>query len=273
MAACCAMRARQLHARIAQALEAQSPELMDKPARNFRPALCGGWARRTIRRLLGQGGSWSAARSALVEAAAQFQKGLDLLALLLKTPEHQRQELEFCSALGAALRAVKGLAAPETGQAYARAREPWEKLGSPAEFVQIPFGQSRYHASRGEFDLALQLDEDLLRLSRRRNDPTGLVLGHLSSGRNLMYAGRFGGSRTHLETVLALYDPLAHSSLVHQAGFHPSRNALACLGGRPSRSWLSGTGIGTQRSVGCRGSQAGASAVFGFGLGIRRRSV
>ena len=40
----------------------------------------------------------------------------------------------------------------------------------------------------------------------------------------------FGGSRTHLEAVLALYDPLAHSSLVHQAGFHPSGNALACLG-------------------------------------------
>jgi hypothetical protein len=25
-------------------------------------------------------------------------------------------------------------------------------------FVQIPFGQSRYHADRGEFDLALRLD-------------------------------------------------------------------------------------------------------------------
>jgi predicted ATPase len=122
------------------------------------------------------------------------------------------------------------LAAPETGQAYARARELWEELGSPAEFVQIPFGQSRYHAYRGEFDLALRLDEDLLRLSRRRNDPAGLVLGHLSSGRNLMFAGRFSASRSHLEALLALYDPLAHSSLVHQAGFHPNGNAQACLG-------------------------------------------
>ena len=132
--------------------------------------------------------------------------------------------------LGAVLRAVKGLAAPETGQTYARARELWEQLGFPVEFVQIPFGQSRYHAYRGEFDLALRLDEDLLRLSHRRNDPAGLVLGHLSSGRNLMYAGRFDGSRTHLEAVLALYDPLTHSSLVDQAGFHPDGNALACLG-------------------------------------------
>jgi len=165
-----------------------------------------------------------------VEAAAQFQKGLAQLALLPSNRERQGQELELCSALGAVLRAVKGLAAPETGQAYARARELWEQLGSPAEFVQIPFGQSRYHAYRGEFDLALRLDEDLLRLSRRRNDPAGIVLGHLSSGRNLMYAGKFGVSRTHLEAVLAFYNPLAERSLLDQAGFHPNGNALACLG-------------------------------------------
>ena len=37
------------------------------------------------------------------------------------------------SALGAALTAVKGYAAPDTGHAYARARELWERLGSPSE--------------------------------------------------------------------------------------------------------------------------------------------
>ena len=73
--------------------------------------------------------------------------------------------------------AVKGFAAPETGHAYARARELWEQLGSPSEFLQIPFGQSLYHAYRGELDLALRLDEDLLRLSRQRNDSAGLASG------------------------------------------------------------------------------------------------
>ena len=53
----------------------------------------------------GKAGHRSAARSAMAEAAAQFQKGLDQLALLPDTPERQRQELEFCSALGAVLRA------------------------------------------------------------------------------------------------------------------------------------------------------------------------
>ena len=144
--------------------------------------------------------------------------------------DRQRQELEFYSALGAVSQAVKGFAAPETGHAYARARELWEQLGSPSEFLQVPYGQSLYHAARGEFDLALRLDEDLLRLSRQRNDSAGLVLGHASSGRNLLPAGRFASSRSHLEQALALYDPISHHSLVHQAGTHPHVNSQAVLG-------------------------------------------
>jgi hypothetical protein len=87
--------------------------------------------------------------------------------------------------LGAVVRAVKGNAAPETGYAFARARKLWEQLGSPSEFLHVPYGQSRYHVYRGELDLALRLDDELLRLSRQRDDTAGLVLGHTTSGLNL----------------------------------------------------------------------------------------
>ncbi len=220
----------QLHAQIAEALETHSPELMDSQPELFAQHYAeAGLVEKSVA-CWGKAGQRSAARSAMAEAAAQFQKGLDQLALLPDDPERQRQELEFCSALGAVLIAVKGLAAPETGQAYARARELWEQLGSPSEFLQIPYGQSRYHWYRGELDLAQRLDEDLLRLSRQRNDSAGLVLGHLSSGRNLMFAGRFASSRSHLEEVLALYDPISHRSLVHQVGIHPQVISQAFLG-------------------------------------------
>jgi predicted ATPase len=132
--------------------------------------------------------------------------------------------------LGAVLNVVKGSAAPETGQAYARARELWEQLGSPMEFVEVPCGQSRYHAHRGELDRAQSLAEDLLHLSHRRNDSAGLVMGHYSSGRNLMWVGSFASSRSHLETVVALYDPNSHLSLVRQTGIHPQLAAQAALG-------------------------------------------
>jgi predicted ATPase len=151
--------------------------------------------------------------------------------------ERQRQELELCGSLSAALRAAKGQGAPETGHAYARAPLLWERLGSPPEFVQIPYGKSRYHAHRCEFDLALRLDEELLRLSRGRNDAAGLILGRLSSGINLMFVGEFASSLSHLEKALALYDPLSHRPLVQQAGVHPHifsqayfANVLFCSG-------------------------------------------
>jgi predicted ATPase len=178
----------------------------------------------------GKAGQRSAARSAMAEAATQLQKGLSQLALLPDTLERQRQELELRSSQGAVLFVLRGHAAPETGQAYARARELWEQLGSSSEFLRIPYGQSRYHVVRGEFDLALRLDEDLLRLSRQRNDSAGLVLGHYSSSRNLMFAGGFSSSRTHLEQVLALYDPISHRSLIFQAGDDPHVNAQGVLG-------------------------------------------
>jgi predicted ATPase len=220
----------QLHAQIAEALEAHSPELIDSQPELFAQHYAeAGLVEKSIV-CWGKAGHRSTARFAMAEAAAQFQKGLDQLTLLPVTTERQRQELDFRSALGAALLSVKGQAAAETGQAYARARELWEQLGSPSEFLKVPYGQSLHHLFRGEYDLALRLDEDLLRLSRQRNDSGGLVLGHLSAGRTLMLAGKFAASRSHLETVLALYDPISHGSLVHHTTTHPHVNSQALLG-------------------------------------------
>ena len=211
----------QLHAQIAEALEIQFPELMETQpellAQHYAEA---GLLEKSVM-YWGKAGRRSAARSALAEAAAQFQKALEQVTILPDTPERKRQELEFHSALGTVLQAIKGYAAAETGQTHARARELWEQLGCPAEFLQIPYGQSRYHIARGELDLAQRLDEDLLRVSRQRNDSAGLVLGHASCGLSLMHAGKFASSRSHLKDVLALYDPISHGSLAHQAGTHP----------------------------------------------------
>jgi predicted ATPase len=220
----------QLHAQIAEALESESPELRDSQPELFAQHYAeAGLVEKSVA-YWGKAGHRSAARSAVAEAAAQFQKGLDQIAQLPDSPERQRQELELRSALGAVLQTLKGPGAPETGEAYAQARRLWQQLGFPSEFLQIPYGQSRHHVARGEFDLALRVSEDLLRLSRQRNDVAGLVLGHGSCGRDSMYGGRFASSRLHLEEVLALYNPISHHSLVYQAGIHPHVHALAALG-------------------------------------------
>jgi predicted ATPase len=227
---------RALHARIAEALEAQSPELLEtKPellAHHYAEA---GLAEKSVA-AWARAGRRSAGRSALTEAAAQYQRALDQLALLPPSPERALRELEFHSALGALFRFVKGQAAPETGQAYARTQALWEDLGSPLDFRQVPYGRSMYHVYRGELDQALAVGEALLELSHERQDSAGLVLGHSACGQSLVLAGRFAAARPHLEALLALYDPAAHGGIVQQTGSHPLMTqaflgiALLCLG-------------------------------------------
>jgi len=220
----------QLHAQIAEAFETHSPELIDGQPELFAQHYAEAGLAEKSATYRGKAGRRSVARSAMTEAAAQFQMGLDQLALLPDDPERQRQKLEFWSALAAVLNAVKGFAAAETGQAYDRARELWEQLASPSEFLQIPNGECRYHLNRGELGRAQRLAEEVLRLSVERNDSAGLVLGHHSCGAILMLTGRFASSRPHLEEALTLYDPTLHRSFVHQYGIHCQLVSPAFLG-------------------------------------------
>ena len=100
----------QLHARIAGALEAHFPELMESQPELFAQHYAeAGLVEKSVA-CWGKAGHRSAARSAMAEAAAQLQKGLDQLELLPDELERQRQELEIRSALGAVFQALKGLA-------------------------------------------------------------------------------------------------------------------------------------------------------------------
>jgi len=214
-------RARQqLHAQVADALEAQLPELMDTQPELFAQHYAEAGLIEKSAAFWRKAGERSAARLAAAEAAAQFEKGLEQLALLPDTLEHQRQQLEILSALGLVLFTVKGQQAPETGHAYTRARKLWEQLGSPSEFLHIPFGLSFYHSGRGELELAQRLDEDLLRSGQQRNDPLWLILAHYACGRSQLVTGNPGSSREHFEEVLRLYDPAAHGALYRHSANH-----------------------------------------------------
>jgi predicted ATPase len=96
---------------IAEALEAHFPERMDSQPELFAQHYAeAGLVEQSIV-YWGKAGRRSATRSAMAEAAAQLLRGLDQLALLPETAERLQQELEFWSALGPVMNAVKGNAA------------------------------------------------------------------------------------------------------------------------------------------------------------------
>ena len=257
-----------LHAQIAEALEAHFPELKENQPEIFAQHYAeAGLAEKSVA-CWGKAGQRSAARSAMAEAAAQLQKGLDQLALLPDEPKRRRQELGLRTALSAVLHTSKGIGAPETGRAHACARELWEQLGSPSEFIGVPYAQAGYHTFRAEFHFAERLTEDLLHLCRQRNDSAGLVLGHYYSGINLLCAGRPASARAHLEEPAELYNRISHGSLVNQAGIYPQVISQAWLGlvlfclGYPDQALVQcGTAIAEARRLAHPPSLAGSLAV------------
>jgi hypothetical protein len=100
-------------------------------------------------------GRQAVARSAMVEAVAQLEKGLELLATMPSSRGHQQQELDLRLALGAALAATRGYSSPQVGEAFTRASELAEQVDEPGRLLPILYGQFGYHLVRSEHRLAL----------------------------------------------------------------------------------------------------------------------
>lgn len=220
----------ELHVRIGEALEEQFAETTETQpeilAHHYTEA---GEIHKSVV-YWSKAGRRAMARSAMVEAAAQLQKGLDQLALLPEDGDRHRQELELTSILGTVMQAVKGTGAPERGLIFARARELWEKLDYPFEFLHGPHGQAIYHAYCGELATALRLGEELLWLSRQRNEITGQIFAHQAVGLFLMLVGRFSEARSLLEEIPQLYERLPENSLIFRPGNDRKAIAQAILG-------------------------------------------
>jgi predicted ATPase len=122
-------------------------------------------------------GQQSIARCAMTEAVAQLRKGLDLLSSMPDGTGRQEQELDLQIALGQALMAAKGHAAPEPGEAFARARQLCEKLDQPPQLLPILTGQWLYRLVRGELEQAEGHAEEVRHLGEARSDVTWTCLG------------------------------------------------------------------------------------------------
>jgi class 3 adenylate cyclase/predicted ATPase len=236
-------RRQELHSRIATGLEEQFPEFAEQHpellAHHYTEA-------RLIDRAVwywGRAGRLSMARSAMTEAVRQLQKGLELLTGLPDGSLRRHQELELQCALSGALVASKGQGAPETGKAYARARELCEQLGDGAALVPVLSGLCTYHLGHREYEAARRIAGDLLHVAEERGDTASRLVGHRSMGACLHQLGQFGSAADHLEQVLALYVPKAHHGIASVAAQDMRAAALSYLSldllilGHPQRAF------------------------------------
>jgi predicted ATPase len=154
----------------------------------------------------------------LSDTPERTQQGVAVLTALPETPERLQQELDLQVALGPALSATQGYAAPDVERAYGRARELCAQLGDTPQLFPVLRGLMLYYLNRGDLQTATHLGEQSLHLAHATPDPALRLLAHYQLGNVLFWRGEPAVARTHLTQALAFYDPQAHRALGVRSG-------------------------------------------------------
>ena len=164
----------------------------------------------------GERGQAAQRRSAVTEARAHFNKGLETVADMLDGQAKIDMEIDFNLALAAVLRAMNGPGHPDVASAYAQAYEVCRDEGESNRSFAVLHGLYLVDNTTGNLDRALMQAEALLKHAGDR--PDRLVVAHHTLA-EMHY--RMGDSRTaldHIDRVFEYYDPKEHAALSYIYG-------------------------------------------------------
>jgi class 3 adenylate cyclase/predicted ATPase len=235
---------RALHARIAEVLEGQFPDIAEsQPELLARHCTEAGQVEKAAG-LWGKAGQRSLERSALIEAEVQFRRALEKIAVLPSTCGLRRQGITFQVGLANALMTTKGYGAPETRASFGQARlllERAEALGEPPEDPLAPFSvlYGFWVANYVGFnrDALHALAAQFLALAQKQSAAVPIMIGHRLMGPTLLNTGAIAEGRAHLDRAMALYDFREHRQLAMQFGLD---NGVTILSWRALALWLLG---------------------------------
>ena len=158
-----------------------------------------------------------------------------LLAALAQTDEvkaqaAQRQRLtQLQVAYGNALIAARGYGAPETTEAFAKARESASGEKDAPERLAADYGLWVGSLTRGGLpSMRAQAAAFLSDVEPRPNSPEAGV-AHRAAGMTCWFAGEYREARDHLERALALFQPGRDDDLAFRFGQDPGVAAMANL--------------------------------------------
>jgi predicted ATPase len=226
-----------LHRQIGRRLEAgyglQAPEIAAELAVHFAQGRDSHQAVQYLR----HAGDNAMRRWAHQEAIAYIRRGLELLENQPDTPVRAQQELDLQLALGPALMAAKGWAAPEVEQTYARARVLCPQVGQTPQLFSTLRGLWRFYRSRGALPTAVALGEELYRLAQREADPMHLLAAYDALGQTLFYLGDYTAAWKHFAQGIPLIDPIVQRAQALHQCIAPG---VACLAYAAPALWSLG---------------------------------
>ena len=158
-----------------------------------------------------------------------------LLAALAETDEvkaeaAQRQRLtQLHVAYGNALFAARGFGAPETTEAFARARESASGDKDAPERLAADYGLWVGSYVRGELPSMRAHAAAFLSDVEARPDSPEAGVAHRAAGITCWFAGEYREARDHFERALALFQPGRDDDLAFRFGLDPGVAAMAYL--------------------------------------------
>lgn len=223
------VRRRRLHGAVGERLEAgycgSTGELAATLASHF---ALGGDNERAVRYHT-EAADLATTRFAERETVAHLQAALERLRQLPATPSRAREELSLLTRLAPALLITQGYAAPEVGDAYARAYDLCQRLGDQAHAATLLLGRGMFHVTRAENQTAYEIARTLLAEGWSLGDTAVLLGAHFLLGCARLFQGRADEARTHLEEGLASYARKDDSSLGVRYGQDPEVTSLSVL--------------------------------------------
>jgi predicted ATPase len=220
-----------LHRRIAMALEAQFPSLVEvQPelaAHHYGEAAM---ANKAVPYWL-LAGKRSVAKSAVKEALAQLRRGLGLLQRLPETLERSRLELDLHLPLISALIGARGYAHAELSAALDRSRQlvaDTAATGTPLHF-SVLYGVWVADHVRGNLKGALAYAQQYLSLAEMQAASGPRQIGHRILGTSRLATGDFWQARPHLERAASLYRAEEHREFAFHCGQDIGASALCFL--------------------------------------------
>ena len=144
-------------------------------------------------------------RAAYAEAAAHFNKGLDLLASMPESAERDQRELALEVELGYALIPVRGWAASDTARAFTRAGELSRQIADTPVHFRALWGLGAFHFVRGDQREARQVAEQCLVVAGKTNDIDAIMEAHYLSGITSCVMGDFAAGQRDLEECIRIY--------------------------------------------------------------------
>jgi class 3 adenylate cyclase/predicted ATPase len=185
----------------------------------------------------GKAGDQALRRSAFQEAIADLGKAIDMADMPAVAGRRTvggpvaptRHLTQLHVAYGNALIAARGYSAPETAEAFARARESASGDEDARGRLAADYGLWASSYMRGDLPSMRAHAEAFLSDLEASPDSSEASVAHRAAGMTCWFAGEYREARGHLERALALFEPGRDDDLTFRFAWDPGVAAMASL--------------------------------------------